>query len=490
MITVFLIFFPLVVALLLFALRPSGAKYWALGTGIIEFVASVLVASNFIKDATVQFAVSIPWIESIGLQFSVGLDGISLVLVLLTNLLVPFIVLSSFQQEHNKPWTFYGLILVMQMALVGVFTSFDGLLFYLFWELALIPIYFICLIWGGEDRGRITFKFFVYTLAGSLLMLVALMYLYYQTPGAHSFDFKALYTAGASLPATEQAYIFWGLFIAFAIKMPVFPFHTWQPDTYSVAPTQGTMLLSGIMLKMGIYGVIRWLLPVVPLGVAEWGLTAVILSVMGIIYASCIAIIQKDIKRLIAYSSIAHVGLIAGGTFTLTQIGIQGAMIQMFSHGILVVALFFIIDIIFSRTQSRQLVDLGGIRNKAPKLTTVFVIIMLGSVALPLTSGFVGEFLLINSLYNYKAAIGAVAGVTIILGAVYMLRTFQKSMSGETNRLTESFTDLTTQEKLVLYPIALLVLLIGVYPAPLLEISEAAVTQLVNTYSNYSASIK
>lgn len=490
MVTVFLIFFPLVVGLLLFALRPSGAKYWALITGIIQFVATVFVASDFTKDASIQFAVSVPWIESIGLQFSVGLDGISLVLVLLTNLLVPFIILSSFQQEHNKPWTFYGLILMMQMALVGVFTSFDGLLFYLFWELALIPIYFICLIWGGEDRGRITFKFFVYTLAGSLLMLVALMYLYYQTPGAHSFDLKALYEAGASLTTAEQGYIFWGLFIAFAIKMPVFPFHTWQPDTYSVAPTQGTMLLSGIMLKMGIYGVIRWLLPVVPLGVAEWGLTAIILSVIGIIYASCIAIIQKDIKRLIAYSSIAHVGLIAGGTFTLTQIGIQGAMIQMFSHGILVVALFFIVDIIFSRTQSRQLVDLGGIRNKAPKLTTVFVIIMLGSVALPLTSGFVGEFLLINSLYNYKAVIGAVAGVTIILGAVYMLRTFQKSMSGETNRNTEGFTDLTTQEKLVLYPIALLVLLIGVYPAPLLDISEAAVTHLVNTYSNYSASIK
>jgi NADH-quinone oxidoreductase subunit M len=490
MVTVFLIFFPLVVALLLFALRPSGAKYWALGAGVVEFVASVLVAFNFIKDASVQFDISVPWIKLIGLQFSVGLDGISLVLVLLTNLLVPLISLSSFQNEHSKPWTFYGLILVMQMALVGVFTSFDGLLFYLFWELALIPIYFICLIWGGEDRGRITFKFFVYTLAGSLLMLVALMYLYYQTPGTHSFDLKVLYAAGASLPATEQAYIFWGLFIAFAIKMPVFPFHTWQPDTYSVAPTQGTMLLSGIMLKMGIYGVIRWLLPVVPLGVAEWSFTAIILSVIGIIYASCIAIIQKDIKRLIAYSSIAHVGLIAGGTFTLTQIGIQGAMIQMFSHGILVVALFFIIDIIFSRTQSRRLVDLGGIRNKAPKLTTVFVIIMLGTVALPLTSGFVGEFLLINSLYNYKAAIGAVAGVTIILGAVYMLKTFQKSMSGETNHLTETFTDLTTQEKLVLYPIALLVLLIGVYPAPLLEISEAAVTQLVNTYSNYSASIK
>jgi NADH-quinone oxidoreductase subunit M len=405
-------------------------------------------------------------------------------------LLIPFIVLSSFRNEYDKPWTFYGLILIMQMALVGVFTSFDGLLFYLFWEVALIPIYFICLIWGGQDRGRITFKFFVYTLGGSLLMLVALLYLYYQTPGAHSFDLKALYQAGASLPAYEQGLIFWGLFIAFAIKMPVFPFHTWQPDTYTVAPAQGTMLLSGIMLKMGIFGVIRWLLPMVPLGIAEWGSTAVILSVIGIIYASCIAIIQHDIKRLIAYSSIAHVGLIAAGTFTLSQLGLQGAMIQMFSHGILVVALFYIIEIIQGRTQSRKLTDLGGIRNQAPQLTTVFVIIMLGSVALPLTSGFVGEFLLLNSLFNYKGIIGGIAGLTIILGAVYMLKTFQRSMSGETNPSTAQFTDLTTHEKLVLYPIALMVLAIGIYPAPLLEISEAAVTQLVNTYSTYSASIK
>ncbi len=490
MITVFLIFFPLLVALVLFVARPASAKYIALIGSLVEFVASLVAAFSFTPDASVQFDVSVPWIQSIGLQFAVGIDGISMLLILLTTLLVPFIILSSFRHDYSKPWTFYGLILVMQMALVGVFTSFDGLLFYLFWEVALIPIYFICLIWGGEDRGRITFKFFIYTLAGSLLMLVALMYLYYQTPGAHSFDLQALYQAGAGLPVYEQGFIFWGLFVAFAIKMPVFPFHTWQPDTYTVAPTQGTMLLSGIMLKMGIYGVIRWLLPVVPMGVAEWGLTAVILSVIGIIYASCIAIMQQNIKRLIAYSSIAHVGLIAAGTFTLSQLGLQGAMIQMFSHGILVVALFFIIDVISSRTKTLNLSDLGGIRNKAPQLTTVFVIIMLGSVALPLTSGFVGEFLLINSLYKYKMILGAIAGITIILGAVYMLKAFQRSMSGDTNATTAQFTDLTTQEKLVLYPIALLVIIIGIYPAPLLEISEAAITNLVNTYSNYSASIK
>jgi NADH-quinone oxidoreductase subunit M len=488
MLTLLLIFFPLVAALLLFVFKPQNAKSIALTAALLELVISLVVVVQFNKTEGPQFEVNIPWITSLGLSFSVAVDGISLLLVLLTTVLVPLIILSSFSKTYDKPSTFYGLILTMQMALVGVFVARDGLLFYLFWEVALIPIYFICLIWGGEDRGRITFKFFIYTLAGSLFMLVALVYLYFQTPGTHTFDIEALYAAGRSLSAAEQSLIFWALFVAFAIKMPVFPFHTWQPDTYTVSPVQGTMLLSGIMLKMGIYGVIRWLIPVVPGGVSEWGLTAVIISVIGIIYASCIAIVQKDFKRLIAYSSIAHVGLISAGIFTLDAVGVQGAMIQMLSHGIIVFALFYIIEIIFDRTKTRTLSELGGIRNAAPILTTVFVITMLGSVALPFTSGFVGEFLLINSLFQYKPALGAIAGVTIILGAIYMLRTFQKSMSGEANSRTASFLDLTGQEKLVLYPVVLLIIVIGIYPAPLLEISESAVNALLQSISVVTAS--
>ena len=280
------------------------------------------------------------------------------------------------------------------------------------------------------------------------------------------------------------------MFIAFAIKMPVFPFHTWQPDTYTVAPVQGTMLLSGIMLKMGIYGLIRWLIPVVPLGVQEWAPAAMVISIIGIIYASCIAIVQKDFKRLIAYSSIAHVGLIAAGTLTLNPLGIQGAMIQMLSHGIIVFAMFYIIEIIFDRTKTRTLSSLGGIRNVAPVLATVFVIVMLGSVALPLTSGFVGEFLLINAIFQYQFILGAIAGLTIILGAVYMLRTFQQSMSGEVNNKTQGFTDLTIHEKIVLYPVVILIIVMGVYPTPILEISESAVNNLLEIYSNYSALVK
>lgn len=484
--TLFLIFFPLFVAIVLFALRPANAKVWALAGSLVELMGSLVVAAGFVPSELYQFMIDVPWISSLGLHFAVGIDGIGLVLVLLTTLLVPLIILSSFKASYSDQSTFYGLILIMQMALIGVFTALDGLLFYLFWEVALIPIYFICLIWGGEDRGRITLKFFIYTLAGSLFMLVGLVYLYYQTPSPHTFDIQSLYQAGRALPAATQGLIFWAMFVAFAIKMPVFPFHTWQPDTYTVAPVQGTMLLSGIMLKMGIYGMIRWLIPVVPVGVREWGSTAIVLSILGIIYASCIAIIQKDFKRLIAYSSIAHVGLISAGALTLSTIGVQGAMIQMFSHGIVVFALFYIIEIIFERTDTRAIANLGGIRNVAPILATVFVIVMLGSVALPLTSGFVGEFLLINSLFQYQMWMGSIAGLTIILGALYMLKTFQRSMSGEVKSTLSGFADLTNHEKLVLYPVVILIVLIGIYPMPLLNLSEASVENLLNIYSNLS----
>ena len=321
-------------------------------------------------------------------------------------------------------------------------------------------------------------------------MLVALIYLYFHTPDSHTFAIQSLYNAGHSLGESQQVFVFVALFLAFAIKMPVFPFHTWQPDTYTVAPVQGTMLLSAIMLKMGIYGVIRWLIPVVPVAVILWGPVALVLSVIGIVYASCIAIVQKDFKRLIAYSSIAHVGLISAGLFTLSVVGMQGAMIQMLSHGIVVFAMFYIVEIVFERTKTRDLSQLGGIRNVAPLLASVFAVVMLGSVALPLTSGFVGEFLLINSLVQYKLWLGVVAGLTIILGAVYMLRTFQKSMSGETNGVTALLTDLNYHERLVLYPVVILIIIIGIYPGPLLGISEAAVTNLLSLYSDISASVK
>lgn len=487
MLTLLLIFWPLLATLVFFVLKPDAAKTWALIASLVELAISLVIVALFDSQSAAQFVVDYTWIRSMGINFHMGIDGISLLLVLLTTVLTPLIILSSFKHQYDNAPSFYGLVLFMEMALVGVFCALDGFLFYVFWEMALIPIYFICLRWGGVNRGPVTLKFFIYTLAGSLIMLVGLIYLYFQTPGDHSFNIEALYAAGQSLSSQQQSIVFWALFLAFAVKMPVFPFHTWQPDTYHTAPSPGTMLLSGIMLKMGIYGVIRWLIPVVPDGVERWGATALTLSVIGIVYASMLAIIQKDLKRLIAYSSIAHVGLIAAGIFTLDRIGLQGAMIQMFSHGIVIVGLFFIIDIIISRTTTHEIATLGGIRNNAPKFTSVFIIILLGSVALPLTSGFVGEFMLINAVFQYSVVSGAFAALTMVFGAVYMLRSFQATMLGETSASTKTFADLDTQEKWVLYPIVIMVLLIGIYPAPLLNISEVAVDNLLTILTNHHA---
>ena len=484
--TALLILLPLIASLLMLLVKPEQVKRLALAAAFIELLLSVYALSKFKINAEPQMMVNLVWIQSLGIHFKVALDGISILLVMLTNVLVPLIILStrsapvlSPEGRAERGAVFYSLILLMQMALIGVFTAMDGFLFYIFWELALIPIWFICLLWGGENRARITFKFFIYTLAGSLLMLVGLIYVYLQTPAAHSFDIQALYAAGKNLTASEQTWIFWALFIAFAIKMPVFPFHTWQPDTYTVAPTQGTMLLSGIMLKMGTYGLIRWLLPMAPLGVQQWGNTAIILSVIGILYASIIAIQQKDFKRLIAYSSIAHVGLISAGIFSLTVQGLQGGMMQMLAHGINVVGLFFVVDILFNRTDTQELSKLGGIRNVSPWFATTFMMVLLGSVALPLTNGFIGEFLLINGLFQYDVYIAGIAGLTVILGAVYMLRSYQKIMLGETNSLTATFIDLSFNEKAVLVPIVILIFAMGVYPKPLLDIAEPVIMKIV-----------
>ncbi|RLJ77519.1 complex I subunit 4 family protein [Pedobacter alluvionis] len=470
-----LIFLPLVGAIVT-AFAGKSAKIVSTVFSVASLVLALVIACNFIPNASTQFEVNLPWIADLGINFHAGIDGISLLVVLLTNLLVPIIILSSYNHEYKNPAAFYALILFMQTGLLLVFTALDAFLFYIGWEAALIPIYFICAIWGGKDRIRINMKFFVYTIAGSLFMLMGIIYLYLQNP-AHNFDIQAFYAL--NLDSAQQGWIFWAFFIAFAIKMPIFPFHTWQPDTYTAAPAQGTMLLSGIMLKMGIYGVIRWLLPIVPAGVHDWGQLVIILSIIGIVYASLIAFTQKDAKRLVAYSSIAHVGLIAAGIFAFNQQGMQGAMVQMLSHGINVVGLFFVLDIIFSRVKTNKIEELGGIAKVAPQLAIAFLIIVLGTVALPGTNGFIGEFLLLMGVYNYGIWAAAIAGLTIIFGAVYMLRMYQNVMLGQTNSLTITFTDIKGTEKLVLYTICALIIVLGVYPKPILHLTEASVQHLL-----------
>lgn len=477
MLTLILILIPLVASLLTWFAGGKAAKTFALAGSAVAFGATLYVWQIFDPSGGTQFAFRYPWLESMGISFSGGLDGISLLLVFLTTFITPLIILSTFNHHYQNERAFYALILFMEAALVGVFVASDAFLFYLFFEAALIPVYFLAAVWGGENRRQVTFKFFVYTMFGSLFMLAALIYLYFQTPGYHSADINAFYNL--QLTKGQQSWVFLGFFLAFAIKMPIFPFHTWQPDTYVEAPTPATMLLSGIMLKMGVYGLIRFLLPIAPAGLDQWGHLVIILSVIGIIYGSVIAIQQRDMKRLIAYSSFAHVGLMAAGVFSVSLNGLQGALLQSLAHGINIVGLFFIIEIIFSRTKSRNLSELGGITQRAPQLSVAFLIILLGSVALPLTNGFPGEFLLLSSVFQYNNWIGAVAGTSIILGAVYMLRLFQKSMFGPQSELTAEFSDLDWTEKAVLIPLVLMVLWIGIYPNVFLKITEPAVTHIL-----------
>jgi NADH-quinone oxidoreductase subunit M len=482
MLTLLLILLPVIAGVITLFSGERLEKTVALVGGLATLGVAVTTWLQFDPSAGAQFGFKYAWVSSGGISFAAGIDGISLLLVLLTTFLTPLIILSAFKHDYKKPASFYSLILFMEAALIGVFTATDAFLFYLFFEAALIPVYFLAAIWGGENRIKVTFKFFIYTIFGSLFMMVALVYLYYQTPGTHTSEITAFYQLQLSPQA--QGFIFWAFFIAFAIKMPLFPFHTWQPDTYTESPTAATMLLSGIMLKMGVYGLIRFLLPIVPQGMESWGMMAMILSVTGIIYGSIIAIQQSDMKRLIAYSSFAHVGLMAAGVFSYSVHGLQGALIQMLAHGINVIGLFFIIDIIYSRTKTRYLDQLGGISQTTPHLSIYFMILLLGSVALPLTNGFVGEFLLLSSVFHYDGWLGAIAGLTIILGSVYMLRLFQKSMFGPRSKWVEGFQDLTASESAVLLPLVIMVFWIGIYPNTFLKLTEPAVSQLLQLVNN------
>jgi NADH-quinone oxidoreductase subunit M len=471
MITLLILGFPLIASLLVLAAGNKLAAKLALTLAVAELVLTAYAYTIFKTQGAEAFFIFHEWISNPKISFHLGLDGLSLLMVALTNFLTPLIILSAFNRYTERPAGYFSLILLMQFALNGVFMAYDGMLYYIFWELALIPIYFIALRWGGPNRVPVTLKFFIYTLAGSLLMLFGFIMLYWYNP-AQSFDIRDFYET--HICSCKQGWLFWTLFLAFAIKIPIIPFHTWQADTYKEAPTQGTMLLSGIMLKMGTYSLLRWLLPILPYGVAEWGPLAIALCVAGIVYASVIAIMQKDLKKLLAYSSVAHVGLIAAGIFALNMEGFQGSVVQMLAHGVNVVGLFFCADIILNRTNNQNIDALGGIRSLAPQFTTLFMIVVLGSVALPLTNGFIGEFLLLFGVYKYNTWLSAFAGLTIILGAVYMLRMFQRVMLGDINENVPVFADLRWNEKIVLGVIALVIIVLGIYPKPVFDIAEPA----------------
>jgi len=475
MLTVLLILIPLVTGLLTFGLKGSGPKV----LGLISSLASLAVVAGALfqfRAAPDTLHVTASWIPQLGAQFNVGLDGMGIMLCLLTAIAFLLVFITIYNRNYEKPGSFYGLMLLTQAGLVGVFTAYDALLFYVFWELALIPVYFLCSMWGGEKRVPVTFKFFVYTFTGSLLMLVGIIYLYLQSPD-RSFSYTTF--TSLNLPVQEQSWLFWLLFVAFAIKMPIFPFHTWQPDTYEQSPTPVTMILSGVMVKMGLFGVIRWLLPVLPQGAFMWADVVMVLSVTGIIYASCIAMVQQDFKRLIAYSSIAHIGLMCAAIFANNEQSLQGIQIQMFNHGINIIGLWIVVEIIQSRLQVKNMDQLGGIAQYAPRMSIFLVIIALANIALPLTNGFVGEFLMFSGLFQYNIWLMGVAGLGIILAAVYTLNMLQKVIFGEGNALTATTTDLQSSEVLALSLIVIVILVLGVYPKPMLDLV-GSTTEIVN----------
>ena len=470
MLTVLLILIPLITGLITFGTKGPSAKVLSLLSSLASLVITVIAWTQF-ETAPDALQFTVDWIPQLGTQFNVGMDGMGLMLCLLTTISFPLIFITIFSREYERSGAFYGLMLLSQAGLIGVFTAYDALVFYMFWELALIPVYFLCSMWGGERAVPVTFKFFVYTFTGSLLMLVGIIYIYSQTGGSFSWT---IFTSN-QLSATEQSWLFWLFFVAFAIKMPVFPFHTWQPDTYEQSPTPVTMVLSGIMVKMGLFAVIRWLLPVLPKGAYMWQEAAIVLSVIGIIYASCIAIMQSDLKRLIAYSSIAHIGLMSAAIFANNEQSMQGVMVQMFNHGINIIGLWMLVEVIQNRINTKNLNEMGGIATYAPKLAIALVIVSFANIALPLTNGFIGEFLMFSGLFQYNPWFAAIAGVAVILAAVYMLRMLQKVIFGEANAQTAAIVDLKAGEMFAIGIVIVVIFVLGFYPKPLLE--------LVNTTS-------
>lgn len=458
--------------ILIILLFGAGATYfvgdkWASKAALIfslaAFAATVYITCLYNAGENVSFIKM--WIQSPRIFLAFQADGLSLSLTLLTTALTPVIVYSSFGNLFPKTRAFYALILFMAFAMAGTFLAVDGLLYYIFWELSLIPIYFIALLWGSgtaEERKKAVVKFFIYTFAGSLFMLVAFVFLYQRT---HSFLNFHLYNA--MVTPQEQTWIFFAFFLAYAIKIPIIPFHTWQANVYQKAPVAGTMLLSGIMLKMALYSIIRWQLPIAPNVAVEFKYILVGLCVTGVIYGSVLALKQNNLKKLLAYSSLAHVGLIAAGNYTLTLDGLRGAVLQMLAHGFAVVGLFLAADIIERRFSTQEINEMGGIRVQSPKFTSMFMILVLASVALPGTFNFVGEFELLYSLAQVNIWIAVIGGTTIILGAFYMLRMFQHVMLGEKN--AKPFADVTFNEGFAFVIIIGVLLFFGLYPKPIVD---------------------
>ncbi len=460
---------PIVAAiLLLFIQHEKRAQDIAIVASVLSLAAAVNML--FINVSTVDLT----WLQVLNSRFVLQADGLAKILILLTAISFPAIFIATSKNQVAQKNIFLSLMLFTQAGLMGVFLAGDALLFYFFWELALIPVYFLCSIWGGEKRIAVTFKFFIYTFLGSLIMLIGIIYMYMHTKD-HSFAFASFMEAG--LTNTQQVTAFALFFIAFAIKMPIFPLHTWQPDAYDQSPTAVTMVLSAVMVKMGLYGVLRWLMPLFPSAFSAHTNIVMILSIIGILYASFIAIKQDNIKKLIAYSSIAHIGLMSAALFANKEVGTQGVLIQLFSHGINVLGLWIIADLIEQQTGTKSLSEMGGLAKKQPTLAILLVAFSFANVALPLTNAFVGEFLMFNSLFQVNPWMAAAAGVSVVLAAIYTLNMVQKCAYGEVSAAIQKMTT-NKPAQAVLIVLIIIVFVTGVYPQPLFDLTKDTLLEL------------
>jgi NADH-quinone oxidoreductase subunit M len=468
--------------------RESHHRWIALGFTTVIFVVSLLlVKGSGGSVAAFRFEENYPWISAIGSRYHLGVDGISLWLVILTTLLMPISVLSSWTAVTKRQLTYYALMLVLESAMIGVFVSLDLLLFYLFFEASLVPMFFLIGIWGGERRIYAAIKFFIYTAVGSLLMLVAIIALYFiqqQATGVGTFDYVALTeTLRNSLPISPRAefWLFLAFAFAFCIKVPLWPLHTWLPDAHTEAPTAGSVILAGVLLKMGTYGLLRFNLGLFPNAAKQFAPIMITLAVIGIIYGALVAMVQPDVKRLVAYSSVSHMGFVVLGLFSFTEQGMQGALYQMINHGVSTGALFLFVGMIYERRHTRMIADFGGLARPMPWFSTFFVIASLSSIGLPFLNGFVGEFLIMlgswtSAAVNHAWIVTMLAGTGVIWAAVYMLWMLQRVVFGtQTSEANARLTDLNSREIGLVMPLLLLMLFMGVYPQLFLNRSQASI---------------
>jgi NADH-quinone oxidoreductase subunit M len=479
-----LLAWPLVAAAIVLVVPAPRAKYVALVASLVEFGLSIPLWWQFVPAGGMQFLADYAWIAPWGIRYAVGVDGISLFLVLLTTFLMPLSVLGSWSYITKREPGFYALLLVLTTGMIGVFVALDLFLFYVMWEVMLIPMYFIIGVWGGENRLYAAIKFFIYTFFGSLLMLVAILVLYFyvgRATGIYSFSYVHLLANLGNL-GTLGWWLFGAFFLAFAIKVPMFPFHTWLPDAHVEAPTAGSVILAGILLKMGTYGFLRFALPFFPTVALSQTVQVVVvtLSLVGILYGGLVAMVQPDFKKLIAYSSVAHLGFVMLGIWALTVQSVQGALLVMINHGISTGALFFLVGMIYERRHSRLIDAYGGIARVVPLFAAILTVVSLSSIGLPGTNGFVGEFLVLVGAFRTYPVATAVATTGVIIAAAYLLWALQRVLFNPLDKHeNEKLTDLTPRELAVLIPLLVCIVWIGVYPKPFLTRMEPAARQLI-----------